>query len=147
MPFPLILPFLAKGIVVAAKVLASKGAAATATKATTVAVKAVGLKSTVVAIGTGLVVAGGLHWTYEQYLKATAVVQKFHAGDAGGAASDLTKLIASFGAIGDNDFLQDAQDWVDAGMNPTSSQFTNLVVELKRLLNGMIETGQTPSPI
>lgn len=147
MPFPLILPFLAKGIVVAVKVLASKGAAATAAKATTVAVKAVGLKTTVAAIGAGLVVAGGLHWTYERYLKATAVVQKFHAGDAGGAAFDLAKLIASFGAIGDNDFLQDAHDWVDTGMNVTSSQFTNLVAELKRLLDGMIETGQTPSPI
>ncbi len=131
MPFPLIIPFLIKGGIIAAKAIAAKGAGAAVAKSAVVAVKTYGVHATVGATVTGLVGIGALTWTYERGQMAKKIHRDYKNGEYALAAKKLVELIRSFHMVDGNDFVDNGRSWIDDGCNIHSAEFRSLVKDVK----------------
>jgi hypothetical protein len=131
MPFPLFIPFLIKGGIVAAKAIAAKGAGAAVAKTAVVTVKTYGLQATAGAAVTGLVGVGALTWTYERGQIAKKIHRDYKDGNYALAAQRLVQLIKSFHMVDGNDFIDTGRLWIDNGCDIYSSEFRSLVKDVK----------------
>ena len=135
MPFPLAIPFLIKGAVVAAKFIASKHAAASAGKAVILATKTYGVATTAGTVATGLVVVGGIHWSIERIDMGKKALRLFDNGDYRGAAEQLATIASSFYKVEGADLITEIKDWIAAGGAITDPAFKDIISDLRDLVD------------
>lgn len=135
MPLPLAIPILIKGGLVAAKFIASKHAALTVAKAAAVSVKTYGTAATVGAVAQGLVVIGGVAWTFERLSMGRRALQLFESGDMLGAANELTRIGRSFFQVEGADFVDNVNVWISHGASIVDPAFGRLVSDLRQIVD------------
>lgn len=142
MPLPFFLPFLIKGGIVAAKLLATKAAVAkTAVVVTKTAIAHYGTAQTAAGIAAGLVCIGGVTWSVENITRAHNAYKYLLANDYPSAAGEISALAKSVKTIGTTDFTTDLRHWLDAGM-PLDHSLTELVKEANALASEAARTAR-----
>jgi hypothetical protein len=132
MALPL-LPFAAKGLVVAVKYIASKGAASKALITTKEIVTTYGVGATASAAVTGTAVIGGVVWTQESINKADKAYNYYQKGDKKNAAKELALLAVNIKSLGNADFAGSLENWIEAGKHVDSKEFLYLINEARKI--------------
>lgn len=142
MPLPIFIPFAIKGAVLVTKFIASKHAALTAAKAVAVSVKSYGAATTITTIAGGLTIVGAGMWTVERFNMGKRALRLFDQGDHLGAAGQLMRIAQSCIQLEGFDFVEDVQNWVDAGASVQSREFGRLISDLRQITSEAAATNR-----
>lgn len=133
MPFPIFVPFLIKGGIVAAKVLATKGVAAKAAVVTTKAVATFGAPA-VISTGTaGLTVVGAYAWSVERIKMAQRAIEFLDKGDMISAANEITRIGRSIFMPTGGELAEVFECWVADGSPMYGENFESLVGHIRQV--------------
>jgi len=137
MPLPIIaaLPWLAKGVVVAVKFVATHHAQAAVLKGAVVATKTMGAANAMAVATTGLVVLGAGVWTIERVAMVKRALKHFDAGEPLQAASELTKIARSCFQVTGDDVADMLRDWMADGASVDSPHFASIISALRQVVD------------
>lgn len=135
MAFPIFIPFLIKGAVVAAKAMAGKAALAKAAAGSAkVLISQYGAAQVLATSAAVATIAGGIAWSVENVERARRAYHLYNDGDQSGAALALRDLARSASVVVQGDLSVDLDSWLNAGM-PLDGRLRRLVREVRAVAN------------
>ena len=141
MALPL-LPFAAKGLMVVAKYIMSKGAVGKAAITMKQVVSTYGVATAATATTTGVVIIGGIVWTQESINSANNAYKYYQKGDKVKAAKELSLLAVNIKSMGSTDFAGSLQDWIDTGKQIDTKEFVMLINEARKIAMEAVKTAK-----